>query len=70
MPRQDKVTDTTWNVFFFFTGKTSRRFYTSMTIYAPDALSALQGAEEKLDKLDEEMCWGQWAITGLKREER
>ena len=70
MPRQNKITDTNWRIYFFFTGKTSQRFYTDMMVEAPDAIGAIQKAEKKLDGMDMEMCWGQWAITGCKREER
>ena len=70
MPRQNKNADTKWHIYFFFTGKTSQRFYTDMVVDAPDALEAIHKAEKKLDGMDMEMAWGQWAITGCKREER
>jgi 1,2-phenylacetyl-CoA epoxidase PaaB subunit len=70
MPRQNKTADTNWRVYFFFTGKSSQRFYTDMGIEAPDARTAIAKAETKLDALDTEMAWGQWAITGCKRDER
>lgn len=70
MPRQNKTVDVSCKVFFFFTGKTSQRFYTDMLIEAPDARTAIAKAETKLDGMDTEMAWGQWAITGCKRDER
>lgn len=70
MPRQNKIADANWRIFFFFTGTSSQRFYTDMVMPAPDAITAVQRAEAKLDAMDMAMNWGQWAITGCKREDR
>jgi hypothetical protein len=70
MPRHKNTKNMTWKIFFFFAGQTSQRFYTDIKLEAPDALSAIIKAEEKLEALDQEMAWSQWAVTGCKRDEQ